>query len=52
MAMRNKSHVGWVRLHPKDAAIAKKIADKLGLPLSTWMRMVVLAALDKEKLDA
>lgn len=38
----------FVRLHPRDYKFAQKIAKRLGMPLSIWMRVTIMRAIAEE----
>ncbi len=45
----SKQPVIHVRLHPKDRKQAQRLATQYGMPLSTWIRVVVIERLTKER---
>lgn len=39
----------FIRLKPKDFRLAKKTAEAAGMPLTIWLRVVIMERLEKER---
>lgn len=49
ITMPDKKDPGaFVRLHPHDYKFAQKIAKQRGMPLSIWLRVVIMDRIEKE----